>query len=914
MTYRQRSFAQNDNSSNEHAPDENAWLALVPVGAGGVSYDYNALKVGDLIVSTSNAWISERIRNHTNSPVSHLSIYVGDGQVIEAIGRGVVMQPLTSALDDDYYAAAFRSGLLTDAQRDIMKRWLRSQVGRRYDHQAIGTLLTYQNPEAWYCSELVFAAFQHVGIDLVANPSTSTPGDLLRIGGVSYLGHLKYPPNVASQGLFTPSESDRDAMISPGQGGMSIPTSVLQIGDLVVTSSDNFVGAAIRTATGEPASHVALYIGEGEVIEAILEGTVRRPLANVLQETYYATGYRYRGLTTSQQAAIRSFAIAQVGTPYDLLAIASLQNRQDSSAWFCSELVFAAYDAAGIHLGDPTTSSPGDVITMSGFEYLGHLPAAGYVQGQSLARRRIASRSMNLGTAVAVADLISGVIQSPSNADITYSFDQMRGKYSKLVDRWSSDEQVAHDAPIYPYRTVNFTSTQKHWDLGTIGATVPMSFEYNGYYISNFRIDHPIDQEETFGYKLNIAGSISLRENIFRTSSQTDISRVDARLTYSFDYEWLLESLIDDVFQIVEEYRVYSNGTVMRRVTAEGGIPVDRALFIEGDRVIFGTRIPSSQSLTANSSSEPPVMHSVYYQSEWRMICGSGNEPTPQEDAPALIASAAAVQQLWRRSGRALNVNRGLAKRERAIQLAVANGFSAPNARAFFARKAFSGRRAMMPVRPLEDATVYFPEVEIFDRNSATGRTLTTLVEEALNTITPDALLEYCTNNNVCIGIGAVGGGGLGAAFDVGVGIVFAPRNRIGFYGSFSFGGGWNFELAAGLQLTYIYGDETVFAGESLVVGGSVDISEGPGVGARVILNTRGDMIGWTIEAGLSLGIPGISAIEATISHQSTVTTFARQSGNGLLLGRPTFSLSQSARHWQNQSRLSQGNSKALWR
>ena len=503
MTYQNRTLS--GGGGNGHPPADDAWLELVPRDAGGMSIDPSHLQVGDLIVSTTTAWISERIRTQTRAPVSHVAIYLGDGQVIEAIGQGVSIHSLDQALADDYYAAAFRVDGLTDAARTALDRWLRSQVGRRYDLRAIVSLLRYQNPEQWYCSELVFFAFEHIGMPLVPAASRSVPGDVLRITGVTYLGHLKYPPHVMSQamGPFTPTEAERDAMVPPASSGMSIEPSILQVGDLVVTSSDSPLGEAIRTRTGEPASHVALYIGDGEVVEAIGQGVTRQSLTQTLNSTYYAAAYRYLGLSPQEQTAIRNFALSKLGQRFDVIAIGSLQRSQDANAWFCSELVFEAYASAGIQLGDSARSSPGQIITLQGFEYVGHLPTPGYVGAQSLRRPPARTMTGGMGAAIALADLAVGITNSPGNADVTYSFDQMRGKYSKLVDRWSNAEQVAHDTPSHPYQIVSLSSTHKHWDLGTIGATVPISFEYNGYYISNLRLEHPIDVEETFGYKLN---------------------------------------------------------------------------------------------------------------------------------------------------------------------------------------------------------------------------------------------------------------------------------------------------------------------------------------------------------------------------------------------------------------------------
>ena len=340
--------------------------------------------------------------------------------------------------------------------------------------------------------------------------------------------------------------------------------------------------------------------------------------------------------------------------------------------------------------------------------------------------------------------------------------------------------------------------------------------------------------------------------------------------------------MIDDVFHIVEEYRIYSNGSVYRRITAEGGMPVDTDLYIEGEAVRFGAASSSAQTLTA-ASGEPPVMHSVHYQSDWVRVHGTGQEPIPQGDAPALVASAAAVRRFWRSSAQSLSSSRD-AKRERAVRMAMQRGASESEARAFLDRMArgmsVPGGRA----RSL-DAGASLGQVAFVEGWQAD--LLKDMVNKALTAVTPAALQAYCDQNNVSIGIGVIGGAGLGGALDLGAGIVFAPRNKVGFYGAVSIGGGWNFEASAGVQLTYIWGDETVFAGRAIVVGGSIDLSEGPSVGARWITDSAGNTLGWTSEVTLSAGLPYISAIEATASRQRTGTTLSARRPVRMIGGLP---------------------------
>ena len=868
-------------------PPNDEWLKLVPLEAGGMSYHPQYLLPGDLIVSTSAAWISARIRDLTNSPVSHVAIYIGDGQVIESVDEGVVVRSLTDALQDDYYAAAFRADALTDPQRSTLVRWLRSQVGKQYDYVAIISLLQYQQPEKWFCSELVFAAFEHVGAPLGPLPSQSNPGDVLTISGVTYLGHLKYPPNVMSQstrriGGLASSEDQRDTMVPPDAGSMPIDTSVLQVGDLVVSSNDSALSAASRTRTDQPAPHVALYIGNGEVIEAIEQSVTRRPIDTMLAGIHSATAYRYTGLTTGQQTTIRDFALSKIGEPFGVIAVASLQRMHHDEVWVCPEAVFEAYASAGIRLGDSHLSTPGAVITMTGFEYLGHLAAGEHVGDRSV--RALSGGGKLLG------EIVKSAVVGDMG-DVKWEFDQLRGKFHPFHERWTATERAAHDAPAKPYRTTRFETTEMRWDLGNIGATIPVSFEYNGHYIAELRVSRPINIDENFLYKLSMSAEVMPRQNAYRDGGLNNIARVDLRITWVFDYEGftkIFQNFIDDTFTFIEEYRIYADGDVHRRLSGRGRKPSDLQFMDHGQRLsIFdAVRRANAQSMETDDGIE---LVDANFEGEWMPIAGSGPEPVVSEQsARALRARQMSVrgpQGVGRTFGSRAMSAPAEARVDRAVQAGVQAGASESQARAFIDRLTRPQSVQSLGARS-PDATVHLPEVEFF--NSWQGAIVKELIEGAMTAVTPQALLDYCTRNNRTIGLGVVAGAGLGGAVDFGAGIVFAPGNKIGFYGSFSLGGGWNFEASVGLQLTYILGDETLFSGRAVTLGGTIDASEGLGGGGRVVMDpTMSRVIGYIGEVTVSVGIPVFSAIEATIAQSDTVTTFALSRPGPMIGGLP---------------------------
>ena len=73
----------------------------------------NALRPADIICSTTNAAISAVIRAGIGSSVSHCILYIGNGQVVEAVGEGVTQRPLANALEHASLAIALRRRNLT---------------------------------------------------------------------------------------------------------------------------------------------------------------------------------------------------------------------------------------------------------------------------------------------------------------------------------------------------------------------------------------------------------------------------------------------------------------------------------------------------------------------------------------------------------------------------------------------------------------------------------------------------------------------------------------------------------------------------------------------------------------------------------------------------------------------------------
>jgi uncharacterized protein YycO len=175
-------------------------IALDPGVVGGRCIDQRALQSADLIVSTTRAPVSWVIRVGTHSVVSHAALYIGGGQVIEAIGEGVVRRGLMVALADDALAVAYRSPAMNEAIAQTIVNYASSQVGLSYTK--VGAVssanfvlcrLVGSRPASFFCSQLVFESYRRGGLPLSGTPSQCiSPKDAVVIAQhqLTYVGHL----------------------------------------------------------------------------------------------------------------------------------------------------------------------------------------------------------------------------------------------------------------------------------------------------------------------------------------------------------------------------------------------------------------------------------------------------------------------------------------------------------------------------------------------------------------------------------------------------------------------------------------------------------------------------------------------------------------------------------------------------
>ncbi len=185
--------------------------------------------------------------------------------------------------------------------------------------------------------------------------------------------------------------------IAPGNGGELVNAGVLQPGDILLTSIATLNSFGIRMGTFAPVSHAVLYLGDGQVAEAVGSGVRMRPVSEVVAEEQMVVAFRHPGITPEQAMRVREWAQAQVGARYNtvgvllqapfvlnrrlcelplvpgpvrefcVLGFATVQlgaSRDDQ--FFCSQYVLEAYRQAGLPItaADPRWVSPADLLHM----------------------------------------------------------------------------------------------------------------------------------------------------------------------------------------------------------------------------------------------------------------------------------------------------------------------------------------------------------------------------------------------------------------------------------------------------------------------------------------------------------------------------------------------------------------------
>jgi hypothetical protein len=187
------------------------------------------------------------------------------------------------------------------------------------------------------------------------------------------------------------------ASIEPEEHTALLVPADLRPGDIILTSTPSLRSAGIQLLTFSPVSHAAVYIGNGEVVEAVGSGVRVRTLRKLLEEESLALALRYPDLTARQGQDVRAVALEKVGRSFNYVGVAMhlpfAINRRlcelpllpgvvrdacirsvggvhhlltSKHALFCSQLVLQSYRQAGVPITDtdPRLISPADILHM----------------------------------------------------------------------------------------------------------------------------------------------------------------------------------------------------------------------------------------------------------------------------------------------------------------------------------------------------------------------------------------------------------------------------------------------------------------------------------------------------------------------------------------------------------------------
>lgn len=144
-------------------------------------------------------------------------------------------------------------------------------------------------------------------------------------------------------------------------------TDLVQLGDVVLTTTLHPMSQTIRKFTGTDISHAMICVDTSSVIDSTGDGVHARNLGRIILEPGCA-GHVLRSvkpLTTDQLRSVISFARAAVGTRYTKTGAAKsvLAGFVAGRRQFCSRLVAQAYRDAGVNLvSDADFCHPGELL------------------------------------------------------------------------------------------------------------------------------------------------------------------------------------------------------------------------------------------------------------------------------------------------------------------------------------------------------------------------------------------------------------------------------------------------------------------------------------------------------------------------------------------------------------------------
>lgn len=144
-------------------------------------------------------------------------------------------------------------------------------------------------------------------------------------------------------------------------------TDVLEKGDIILTTTDEFPSGVIRKATKSDISHAMLYVDHSSVIHAVSEGVRSENTQRIFfnQDLAVHVMRHKDGIPAGDARSICEYVRSKVGSEYSYIEAARAwreRGRKFSSRQFCSRLVAQGYSEAGHKLvQEPNFCTPGQL-------------------------------------------------------------------------------------------------------------------------------------------------------------------------------------------------------------------------------------------------------------------------------------------------------------------------------------------------------------------------------------------------------------------------------------------------------------------------------------------------------------------------------------------------------------------------
>jgi uncharacterized protein YycO len=167
-----------------------------------------------ILLYKGKSLISKAIRWQTFGPYSHAAWWCDDKSVVESWHKGGVSHNMTPGAVHAHGTEidVFSIKGMTPNDRWAIEEMLKFEVGSKYDFAPVlrgfPLRLNRDNPDKWFCSELVFSKVREAGIDLLrAVPAFKVHPTL-----------LSYSPLLQLEGTITTIDAERYEF-QPLEGG-----------------------------------------------------------------------------------------------------------------------------------------------------------------------------------------------------------------------------------------------------------------------------------------------------------------------------------------------------------------------------------------------------------------------------------------------------------------------------------------------------------------------------------------------------------------------------------------------------------------------------------------------------------------------------------------------------------------------